>query len=152
MQRDHLWFDATILIICVVIFYGCVSRQSYGGERDPGSYPTVCRIRVPGSDGASLGSGCCIYSQATPPASYVLTASHVVRGATGYPTVTFPNGRSFRCKVIYNNRRKDVAVLAFGATMSHYTALSTRVPNRGERVTFVGYGGRRPYFLPTQDV
>ena len=114
--------------------------------RDPRAWPTVCRVIVPGYGGSSVGSGCCVYSQASPPISYVLTAAHVVSNG-GAPICRFPDGQQYRCGISYRNRRQDVAVLWFQAARPHYTALADRPPRRGELVTLVGYGGQRPYFL-----
>ena len=125
-----------------------LSAVAAANPRDPRAWPTVARIMVPGGGGSySLGSGCCVYSQASPPISYVLTASHVIAGARGAPVARFPDGQQYRCSVSYNNRRQDVAVLWFAAARPHYTAIADRVPKAGESVVFVGYGGERPYFL-----
>jgi len=131
-------------VIWVLLLASSVAAQS----RNPMDYPTVCRVKVPSGGGSqSLGSGTCVYSQALPPSSYVLTAAHVVRGGTGAPSVVFPDGRSHQCRVAYNNPRQDVAILHFNEARPAYTQISQTLPGKGESVTFVGFGGQRPYFL-----
>ena len=126
----------------------CIALLAAIEGRDPAAYPTVCRVQVPSGGGASsLGSGTCVYSQAVPPSSYVLTAAHVIRGGTGSPSVLFPDGQRYRCRVSYNNPQQDVAILHFHAARPAFTQISQTMPNKGESVTFVGFGGQRPYFL-----
>lgn len=38
-------------------------------------------------------------------------------------------------------------MLRFAAARPNYTPLADTPPKRGDRITFVGYGGTRPYFL-----
>lgn len=141
-------FRLSLFIVTLSVMVQAQGTNRPGTDRDKNNWPTVCRIEVPsGGGGMSLGSGTCVYSSKETGYTYITTAAHVIRGASGKARAKFPDGQTLVCDVIFNDARKDVTVLRARGTRPTYTPISDVLPNKGESVTFVGYGGTRPYFL-----
>lgn len=137
-----------LLSLAVAVAIQAQETRRPATDRDKNNWPTVCRIEVPGSRGSmSLGSGTCVYSSKSTGYTYITTAAHVIRDGRGAPRAKFSDGQTLECEVIFNDNRRDVTVLRARGTRPSFTPISDELPKRGENVTFVGYGGERPYFL-----
>ena len=91
----------------------------------------------------SVGTGFLVrlphYPKDVPVKSYVLTAAHVLMGATGDATVTFSDGQERKGKVVQQSAVYDLALLEVDAPHDNIISIIDREPADGTIISWVGY-------------
>lgn len=101
--------------------------------------PAVVRVIATNINGASLGSGALVASNAH--YGLVVTNWHVIRDADGPVLVAFPDGFRSPAIVLRADRDWDLAALATWRPAAAPLTVATQPPRPGEPLTIAGYGG-----------
>ena len=101
-------------------------------------HPAVVRVAAPEGNATSYGSGTLV--GASGKHGLVLTNWHVVRDATGEVSVRFPDGSRSPATVLTTDRTWDLAALLIQPPTVRPVNIATTTPQRGDRMTIVGFG------------
>ncbi len=98
----------------------------------------MVRVAVPERGGTGYGSGALIARDSKH--AWLLTNWHVVRGATGMPTVTYSNGQRFAANIIKVSVTEDLALLATLRPNVEPLKVASHAAQQNETATLHGYG------------
>ena len=124
--------------------YPPANRVCQGGvcRIEPASHPAVARIVNATDNTINHGSGTLIAAAADDDgkAGFVLTCAHLFREAVGEVTVSFPDGGSYRAKLLGVDRQWDLAVLRIARPQAAAIAIAADAPRPGQWLKSCGYG------------